>query len=116
MCIRCYGRDHFSKCAEEAKCFVCTGDYEGINYQYAVEGCSKKLEPCEHHVAKCVNCKGPYPATSRRCPERWSSKQAHANMPTGMRSSPPETRTQSEQDGPLIDEDPLETNISLPDL
>jgi hypothetical protein len=116
MCMRCCGRDHFGKCAEEAKCFVCAGDHEGMKYQCAVEGCGKKSEPCEHHVAKCVNCKGPHPATSRRCPERWSSKQAHANMPTGMRSSPPETRTQSEQDGPLIDEDPLETNISPPDL
>jgi hypothetical protein len=116
MCMRCCGRDHFGKCAEEAKCFVCAGDHEGMKYQCAVEGCGKKSEPCEHHVAKCVNCKGPHPATSRRCPERWSSKQAHANMSTGMRSSPPETRTQSEQDGPLIDEDPLETNISPPDL
>jgi hypothetical protein len=37
-------------------------------------------------------------------------------MSTGMRSSPPETRTQSEQDGPLIDEVLSETNVLLSDL
>jgi len=116
MCMRCCGRDHFGKCAAEAKCFVCAGEHEGTKHQCAMEGCGKKSEPYEHHVAKCVNCKGPHPATSRKCPERWSSKQAHADMPTGMRSSPPETRTQSEQDGPLIDEDPSETNVSPSDL
>jgi hypothetical protein len=28
MCLRCCGRDHFGKCVEEARCFVCAGKHE----------------------------------------------------------------------------------------
>jgi hypothetical protein len=70
MYIRYYSRDYFSKCAKEAKYFIYVGEHEGTKHQYAVEGYSKKLEPCKHYVAKCVNYKGLHPATSRRCLER----------------------------------------------
>jgi hypothetical protein len=47
MCMRCCGRDHFRKCIEEAKCFVCAGTYEGKEHECTIESCSKRLEPCE---------------------------------------------------------------------
>lgn len=115
MCMRCCGRDHFGKCTEEAKCFVCAGDHEGSKHLCAVQGCDKKSEPCAHQVAKCTNCKGQHPATSRRCPERFSGRQTHTKQPTEMGSSPPTMRMQSAQDGLSTDGHPTETNTSSRD-
>jgi hypothetical protein len=42
MCMRCCGRDHFGKCTEEAKCFVCAGNHEGREHECTVESCSKR--------------------------------------------------------------------------
>jgi hypothetical protein len=47
MCMRCCGRDHFRKCIEEAKCFVCAGTHEGKEHGCTIESCSKRSEPCE---------------------------------------------------------------------
>lgn len=116
MCMRCCGRDHFGKCTEEARCFICAGEHEGIKHRCAFQDCGKKSEPCEHHVAKCANCKGPHPATSRRCPERWSRRQVHAKQPTEMRSSPPRIRMQSEQDGLPTNGQLTETEVSPSDF
>jgi hypothetical protein len=46
MCVRCCGRDHFSKCAEVAECFVCAGEHEGSKHECTVESCGKRSEPC----------------------------------------------------------------------
>jgi hypothetical protein len=89
MCMRCCGRDHFGQCTEKPKCFVCAGDHEGSKHECKAESCSKRSGPCEHHVAKCANCKGPHPATSPRCPERRSSRQSRQQKEAEMRSSPP---------------------------
>lgn len=94
MCMRCCGRDHFGQCTEDPKCFVCAGDHEGSKHEYTAEGCTaegcrKISATCEHQVAKCVNCKGPHPATSPRCPERRSSKKSRQQKDVEMRSSPP---------------------------
>jgi hypothetical protein len=56
MYMRCCGRDHFGKCIEEAKCFVCAGNHEGREYECTIESSSKRSEPCEHYTAKCANC------------------------------------------------------------
>jgi hypothetical protein len=56
ICMRCYGCDHFGKCTEEARCFVCAGNYEGREHEYTIESYSKRSEPCEHYAAKCANC------------------------------------------------------------
>jgi hypothetical protein len=58
MCMRCCGRDHIGRCAEEAKCFVCAGKPEVSKHQCTVESCSKRSEPCELCAAKCANCQG----------------------------------------------------------
>jgi hypothetical protein len=89
MCMQCCGHDHFGKCTETAKCYICAGEHEGAKHQCTTEGCGKKAEPCDHHVAKCANCGGAHVATSRRCPEKFSSRQKRANDLQGMRSSPP---------------------------
>jgi hypothetical protein len=56
ICMLCYGRDHFGKCVEEAKCFVCTGKHEGSKHEYSVESYGKRSEPYEHFAAKYANC------------------------------------------------------------
>jgi hypothetical protein len=88
-CMQCCRRDHFGKCTEMARCYICAGEHEGAKHQCAIEGCGKKAEPCDHHMAKCANCGEARVATSRRCPERFSNRQKHANSPREMRSSPP---------------------------
>ena len=98
MCMRCCGRDHFGQCAEDPKCFVCAGDHEGNKHECTAEGCRKRSGPCEHHVAKCANCKGPHAATSRRCPEGRSNRQTRWQKVAEMRSSPPAMKSAAEQD------------------
>jgi hypothetical protein len=98
MCMHCCGRDHFGKCVEEAKCFVCAEGHEGAKHKCNAEGCSKKREPCEHHEAKCANCGGPHMATSRRCPEKRSTRQTRVRQPKDIRSSPPTMSTELDQD------------------
>jgi hypothetical protein len=98
MCMRCCGRDHFGKCVEEAKCFVCAGKHEGSKHECTIESCSKRSEPCEHYAARCANCQGPHQATSKKCPERRASRQKHVRQRTEIRSSPPMMETEMEQD------------------
>ena len=98
MCMHCCGRDHFRKCVEEAKCFVCAKGHEGAKHKCSAEGCSKKTEPCEHHEAKCANCGGPHMATSRRCPEKRSTRQTRLRQQKDIRSSPPTMDTELDQD------------------
>jgi hypothetical protein len=108
MCTRCCGRDHFGQCTEEPKCFVCAGDHEGSKHECKVESCSKRSGPCEHHVAKCANCKGPHPATSPRCPERRSSRQSRRQKEAEMRSSPPAMEKAAEGAGLTTGGDQME--------
>jgi hypothetical protein len=98
MCTHCCGRDHFGKCVEEAKCFVCAEGHEGAKHKCNAEGCSKKTEPCEHHEAKCANYGGPHMATSRRCPEKRSTRQTRVRQPKDIRSSPPTMNAELDQD------------------
>jgi hypothetical protein len=98
MCMRCCGRDHFGKCVEEAKCFVCAGKHEGSKHECTIESCSKRAEPCEHYAARCANCQGPHQATSKKCPERRASRQKQGRQRTEIRSSPPMMETEMEQD------------------
>jgi hypothetical protein len=98
MCMRCCGRDHFGKCAGEAKCFVCAGKHEGSKHECTVESCGKRSEPCEHYAARCANCQGPQQARSKRCPERRTSRQTRVGEPTEIRSSPPRMEMEMEQD------------------
>lgn len=98
MCMRCCGRDHFGKCVEEAKCFVCAGTHEGREHECTIESCSKRSEPCEHYAAKCANCRGPHQAISKRCPERRASRHRRVRERTEVRSSPPTMRTEMEED------------------
>jgi hypothetical protein len=78
MCTHCYSRDHYGKCVEEAKCFVCAEGHKGAKHECNAEGCSKKTEPYKHYEAKCANCGGPHIATSRRCPKKRSTRQTRA--------------------------------------
>lgn len=112
ICTHCCGPDHFGKCTEQAKCFVCAGEHEGAKHLCATTGCGKKSEPCDHEVARCANCGGQHMATSRRCPERMQRARKHKEKPsTEMRSSPPtalEDQTQIERrevDAECMDED-----------
>jgi hypothetical protein len=99
MCMLCCGRDHFGKCVEEAKCFVCAGKHEGSKHECSVESCRKRSEPCEHFAAKCANCQGPHQATSKRCPGRRTSRRTRVLELNEMRSSPPRMEEEIEQDG-----------------
>jgi hypothetical protein len=87
MCMYCYGRDHFGKCLEKAKCFVCAKGHKGAKHKCNTEGCSKKTEPYEHHTARCATFKGTHIATSRRCPEKRSSLQTFRRKPIDICSS-----------------------------
>jgi hypothetical protein len=98
MYMRCCGRDHFGKCIEEAKCFVCARIHEGKEHECTIESCSKRSEPCEHYAAKCANCRGPHQATSKRCPERRASHRTRVLERTEIRSSPPRMEMEMEQD------------------
>jgi len=98
MCMRCCGRDHFGKCVEEAKCFICAGKHEGSKHECSVESCSKRAGPCEHYAAKCANCQGPHQATSKRCPERRTSRRTRMPEQNEISSSPPRMDMETEQD------------------
>jgi hypothetical protein len=98
MCMQCCGHDHLGKCTEMGKCYICAGEHEGAKHQCVAEGCGKKVEPCEHQVAKCANCRGTHVATSRKCPERFSIRQRRTNDLQNMRSSPPMMDTESNKD------------------
>ena len=96
--MHCCGRDHFGKCWEKAKCFVCAEGHEGAKHKFNAEGYSKKTEPCKHYAARCANCEGPHMATSRRCPKTRSSRQTFMRKPIDIRSSPPTIDTELDQD------------------
>ena len=113
--MRCCGRDHFGQCTEEPKCFVCAGDHEGSKHECKVESCSKRSGPCEHHVAKCANCKGPHPATSPRCPERRSSKKSRQQKDAEIRSSPPAMETLAEDEDLTTGGDQMEMEMTPAD-
>ena len=98
MCMHCCGRDHFGKCVEEAKCFICAGKHEGSKHECSVESCRKRSEPCEHFAAKCANCQGPHQATSKRCPERRTSRRTRMPEQNEISSSPPRMDMETEQD------------------
>jgi hypothetical protein len=70
ICTHCCGRDHFGKCTEVAKCFVCAEEHEGAEHRCPMDGCGKEAMVCEHQAAKCANCGGKHMATSMRCPEK----------------------------------------------
>lgn len=116
MCMQCCGGDHFGKCAETAKCYICAGEHEGAKHQCAVEGCNKKAEPCEHHAVKCANCGGPHVATSRKCPERFSSRRRREKDVQNMRSSPPLMDTEPSKENFAGKERQEETQTPLLDL
>jgi len=111
MCMQCCGQDHFGRCPELAKCYICAGDHEGTKHICEAEGCGKKEETCEHHTAKCANCGGAHMATSRKCPERFESRQRRTNNLKTMRSSPPLINTELSEDQPS-EEIEEETHIS----
>jgi hypothetical protein len=115
MCLRCCARDHFGQCNEDPKCFICAGDHEGSKHGCTAEGCSQTSGPCEHHVAKCANCKGPHPATSPRCPERRPNRQTRQQKRAEMRSSPPTMESAAEEDDLTIDGDRIEMEITPAD-
>jgi hypothetical protein len=94
MCMQCCGRDHFGRCTEQAKCFICAGEHAGAKHQCNAEGCGKKTEPCQQSVAKCANCEGPHMATSHSCPEKRSNRQTRVRNQDDMRSSPPTMDTE----------------------
>jgi hypothetical protein len=112
MCMRCCGRDHFGQCTGDPKCFVCAGDHEGSRHGCTVEGCSQRSGPCEHHAAKCANCKGPQPATSSRCPERRPNRQTRNQKRAEMCSSPPTMEPAAEEDGLTMDGDRIAMEIT----
>lgn len=116
MCMRCCGRDHFGQCTKDPQCFVFAGDHEGSKHEWTAEGCSKRSGPCEHHPAKCANCKEPHPATSPRCPEKRSSRQTRQQMEAEMRSSPPAMEPAAEKDDLTMDADQMETEVTPRDL
>ena len=116
MCMQCCGHDHFGKCIETAKCYICAGEHEGAKHQCVAEGCSKKAEPCEHHAAKCANCGGAHVATSRKCPERFSSRQKRADDLQKMRSSPPLVDAESVREDSPREERQEETEAPQLDL
>lgn len=111
MCMRCCGSDHFGKCTGEARCFVCAGEHAGSQHHCSVEGCGRKSEPCEHHMAKCANCGGSHIATSRKCPEKRSHRQTRAPKTTEIRSSPPMMETEEERDELTAQEDEAEMEV-----
>lgn len=89
ICMQCCGRDHFGKCNEAARCYVCAEDHEGSGHRCKSKGCEKKSAPCEHHAAKCANCGGKHMATSPRCPDKWQQIQRKKNEAREIESSPP---------------------------
>ena len=69
ICTDCCGRDHFGKCNEATRYYVCAENHPGSEHRCQAENCGKKSMPCEHKAAKCANCGGRHMATSPRCPE-----------------------------------------------
>lgn len=114
MCMQCCGQDHFGRCPELAKCYICAGEHEGAKHLCVAEGCGQKEEPCEHHAAKCANCGGAHMATSRKCPERFESRQRRTNNLHDIRSSPPLMDTGSSKDQPSKESEE-ETHTPQPD-
>jgi hypothetical protein len=56
MYMRCYGYNHFSKCIEEAKYFICASKHKGSKHEYIIESYSKQAELYKHYIARCANC------------------------------------------------------------
>jgi hypothetical protein len=115
MCMRCCGRDHFGQCTQDPKCFVCAGDHEGSKHDCAAETCVKRLGSCDHHARKCANCKGSHLATSPRCPEKKSRRQARQQKENEMRSSPPAMESAAEQDDLSIERDQAKIEMTPAD-
>lgn len=93
ICLQCCGRDHFGKCTETAKCYVCAEQHEGANHRCKAKDCGKKSLPCEHHAAKCANCGGQHMATSPRCPEKRKQMQPGRKDAAEPRSREPDENT-----------------------
>ena len=53
--MRYYGYDHFSKCVEEAKCFIYTSKHKGSKHKYSIKSYRKRLEPCKDFATKYAN-------------------------------------------------------------
>lgn len=106
ICMQCCGRDHFGKCSETAKCYVCAEQHKGLEHRCQTKGCEKKSAPCEHHAAKCANCGGKHMATSPRCPEKWHQKQRKKNEATELQHSQPEVNTEEAIPSGIISEQP----------
>ena len=52
ICTHCCGRDHFGKCDEAARCYVCAENHPGSEHRCQTEICGKKSMLCEHKAAK----------------------------------------------------------------
>ncbi|KAL1963930.1 hypothetical protein VTN77DRAFT_7736 [Rasamsonia byssochlamydoides] len=65
------GHYSFRACGDRPLlCFICAGPHEGVNHTYKVVNCTVKSgTACQHMPAKCGNCGGPYPVTTRTCPK-----------------------------------------------
>lgn len=88
ICTDCCGRDHFGKCNEAARCYVCAENHPGSEHRCQAENCGKKSMPCEHKAAKCANCGGRHMATSPRCPEKWQQQKRRKNEATEQHDRP----------------------------
>jgi hypothetical protein len=88
VCMYCCGRNHFGKCNEVTRCYVCAENHPGSEHRYQTESCGKRSMSCEHQAADCTNCGGRHMATSPRCPERWQQHKRRKNGSDGAAQSP----------------------------
>lgn len=69
-----------------ARCGSCAEEHEMKDHRCPVDGCKvKKGQWCQHTVAKCANCKGPYFAQANAC----SKKKVARCEAKWWRSPPP---------------------------
>jgi hypothetical protein len=113
ICVQCCGRDHFGKCNETAKCYVCAEQHKGSEHRCQTKDCEKKSAPCEHHAAKCANCGGKHMATSPRCPEKWHQKQRKTTEATQLQHSQTEVNTEEAMHSSTIPEQ--QSNVGRPE-
>lgn len=106
ICVQCCGRDHFGKCNETAKCYVCAEQHKGSEHRCKTKDCEKKSAPCEHHAAKCANCGGKHMATSPRCPEKWHQKQRNKTEAAQLQHSQTEVNTEEAVHSGTMSEQP----------
>jgi hypothetical protein len=66
QCINCQGFGHLEHyCKRQSRCKLCS-EYHTTSAHYC-NTCKKRGGPCPHLEVKCVNCKGPYMASSKEC-------------------------------------------------